>query len=40
MAIGAAAERDKAEKINKKAIYGGLSIAAFFLVWRLLMVLF
>lgn len=36
-AIDFAGIREKSSKVTKNAIYGGLSVAAFFLVWRLLM---
>lgn len=38
--IDAAGTRDKSKKLNKKALYAGLSIAVFFLVWRILMSIF
>lgn len=41
MSIVLAGERDgKETKVNKKAVWGGVAIAAFFLIWRLLMALF
>ncbi|MDQ0157133.1 hypothetical protein [Robertmurraya andreesenii] len=36
-AIDFAGINEKGNKITKSTIYGGLSIAAFFLVWRLMM---
>jgi hypothetical protein len=35
--INAASVRDKGDKISKKAIYAGLSLAIILVVWRLLM---
>lgn len=31
---------EKGSKLTKRSIYGGLSVAAFFLVWRLMMATF
>lgn len=39
-AIDFAGIREKSSKVTKNTIYGGLSVAAFFLVWRLLMAIF
>ncbi len=36
-AIDFAGINEKSNKITKSTIYGGLSIAAFFLLWRLMM---
>jgi hypothetical protein len=35
--ISAASLRDEGKKVSKKAIYTGLSIAVFFLLWRVSM---
>ncbi|MEQ2527458.1 hypothetical protein EKG37_01850 [Robertmurraya yapensis] len=39
-AIDGAGVRDKSNKVTINMIYGGLSLATFFLVWRLLMGIF
>lgn len=39
-AIDGAGVRDKGKKVTLNMIYGGLSIATFFLVWRLLIGIF
>jgi uncharacterized membrane protein YiaA len=33
--ISAASLRDEGKKVSKKAVYAGLSIAVFFLLWRI-----
>ncbi len=38
--IDGAGVRDKEKKVSKKNLYAGLSIAVFFLVWRLLVSVF
>jgi uncharacterized membrane protein YiaA len=35
--ISAASLRDEGKKVSKKAVYAGLSIAVFFLLWRISM---
>ncbi|MGD6845165.1 hypothetical protein ACQCVH_21935 [Bacillus infantis] len=35
--ISAASLRDEGKKVSKKAVYTGLSIAVFFLLWRISM---
>lgn len=38
--IDAAGVRNDSKKINRKVLYAGLSIAVFFLVWRMVMSIF
>lgn len=38
--INSAAQREKGDTVKKSTVYVGLSIAAFFIVWRLLMTIF
>ncbi|WP_102349128.1 hypothetical protein [Bacillus sp. Marseille-P3661] len=40
LSIDGAGVRDKGTKIKRSTIYAGLSIAVFFLIWRLLMGIF
>ncbi|MDT0163771.1 hypothetical protein [Bacillus sp. AG4(2022)] len=35
--ISGASLKDEGERVSKKAVYGGISIAVFFLLWRLSM---
>ncbi|MBT2642283.1 hypothetical protein J7I80_08605 [Bacillus sp. ISL-41] len=39
-AVDAAGVRENSKNVGKKAIYGGLSLAALFVVWRLLVTIF
>ena len=38
--VNGAAQREKGDTVKKSTVYVGLSIAAFFIVWRLLVTIF